>query len=250
MDEVKKILYELEFPETREDQAFLLFIPPLILYPIVIIALRAILNTTSDVYKANLRKMVTPYHNMWNLILSIFSGYGAYHTVSQLYNTGITCDIEPETFFALELFCLSKTPELLDTIFIVLKNRPLVLLQYYHHFATLFLCYYGYLTMADGLLVAAAMNYFVHFVMYGYFFLTAIGMNFLRRYGYLVTWLQFLQMAVAVYLIITLDPHGCIENSVSMYDLKCISGVIYGSYLILFGELLFSKIVKSEKKKI
>jgi hypothetical protein len=49
-------------------------------------------------------------------------------------------DIElrnPWTFY----FCMSKIPELLDTVFIVLRKRPLRFLQYYHHIVTMWFCW-------------------------------------------------------------------------------------------------------------
>jgi hypothetical protein len=38
-------------------------------------------------------------------------------------------------------FCMSKIPELLDTVFIVLRKRPLRFLQYYHHIVTMWFCW-------------------------------------------------------------------------------------------------------------
>jgi hypothetical protein len=82
--------------------------------------------------------------------LSAFSIYGAYIVTPVFFNewvygegflaemcSGVSEVANPWTF----LFCLSKIPELLDTVFIVLRKRPLRFLQYYHHIVTMWFCW-------------------------------------------------------------------------------------------------------------
>jgi hypothetical protein len=47
-------------------------------------------------------------------------------------------------------FCLSKIPELLDTVFIVLRKRPLKFLQYYHHIVTMWFCWIAWARKLDS----------------------------------------------------------------------------------------------------
>jgi len=64
---------------------------------------------------------------------------------------------------------LSKVVEFGDTLFIVLRKRPLLLLQHYHHLATMLYCTYGVIVtydMNNSNVFFAAMNYSVHSFMY------------------------------------------------------------------------------------
>ena len=42
------------------------------------------------------------------------------------------------------LFMLSKVPETIDTLFIVLRRQPLIFLHWYHHASVLVYCFYRY----------------------------------------------------------------------------------------------------------
>lgn len=83
---------------------------------------------------------------VWNLTLGIFSIFGFIRYVPEfavvLWQSGFhgsLCRREglnvPVGFWSL-LFTLSKLVELGDTIFIVLRKRPLIFLQWYHHAIT------------------------------------------------------------------------------------------------------------------
>merc|ERR1719277_508694 len=72
---------------------------------------------------------------------------------------------------ALALFCLSKIPELGDTVFLILKRRPVRLLQWYHHTTVMLFCWLALATEYTPGIWFAVTNYFVHSVMYMYFFL-------------------------------------------------------------------------------
>ncbi len=41
-------------------------------------------------------------------------------------------------------FCFSKLPELIDTVFIVLRKQPLIFLHWYHHASVLVYCWFSY----------------------------------------------------------------------------------------------------------
>jgi len=41
-------------------------------------------------------------------------------------------------------FCFSKLPELIDTVFIVLRKQPLIFLHWYHHASVLIYCWFSY----------------------------------------------------------------------------------------------------------
>jgi elongation of very long chain fatty acids protein 6 len=69
-----------------------------------------------------------------------------------------------------QLFCLSKIPELFDTAFIVARKKRLMFLHWYHHVTVLLFCWHSYATEASTGIFFVAMNYSVHAIMFGYVF--------------------------------------------------------------------------------
>ena len=98
----------------------------------------------------------------WNAILSIFSTIGALRTVPHLLNLIATTSFEetictpPDvewgvgaTGLWVQLFILSKIPELVDTMFIIVRQRDLIFLHWYHHVTVLLYCWHAYSTEAS-----------------------------------------------------------------------------------------------------
>lgn len=73
------------------------------------------------------------------------------------------------------LFIYSKFVELVDTLWLAVKRRPLTTLHVWHHISVLLYCWHAYATRIGTGLWFAAMNYLVHSVMYAYFGATAIS---------------------------------------------------------------------------
>ena len=92
----------------------------------------------------------------WEAALALFSIVGALHVVpmalepilagqsfaATICQPGVHDD--PRSFWTF-LFMLSKVAEFGDTIFVVLRKKPLILLQHYHHMATMLYCWCAYL---------------------------------------------------------------------------------------------------------
>lgn len=125
----------------------------------------------------------------WNLFLSAFSLYGAVRTVPHLLHRIVTEEFRDTVCrsahvsygagavgLATSAFILSKLPELLDTVFIVLRKKELQFLHWYHHVTVLIFCWNSYVTESSAGLYFVAMNYSVHAVMYAYFGLTGLRM--------------------------------------------------------------------------
>ena len=70
---------------------------------------------------------------------------GVYHSVcvppTPRYGRG------PVGFWVV-LFIFSKIPELGDTVFIVLRKKPLIFLHWYHHVTVLLFCWHAFGTLS------------------------------------------------------------------------------------------------------
>lgn len=124
---------------------------------------------------------------LWNFSLSLFSFMGMFRTVPYLIAELLTLSYReticlnalntygngPVGFWTL-LFILSKFPELIDTVFIVIRKRPLIFLHWYHHVTVLLYCWHAYCVMAGSGIWFVAMNYSVHAIMYFYFMMQAL----------------------------------------------------------------------------
>lgn len=148
------------------------------------------------------------------------------------------------------LFIFSKIPELIDTVFIVLRKKPLIFLHWYHHVTVLLFCWSAYATLAGSGLYFVAMNYTVHAMMYGYYCLQALNMCPKSFPAYLITLSQISQMFVGTGVCVSawyfmLSGKSC-NNDLS----NLVAGALmYGSYLYLFCEFAYKRYGPGNKAK-
>lgn len=187
----------------------------------------------------------------WCTGLSIFSGFGAYYTGKWLLNNMLLekyyivhgSDVE----FWYYAFMASKVWEFIDTLLIVGRSKPLVTLQWFHHFCTAVMVNLIRPISCDIFVWLFFMNYFVHFFMYLYFALYPFMKSLMKKFGVFVNFIQTIQMffaiIVTIYYNYNFDNRDCVWIPSDSYT-NFLVGVIllmYGYYAYLFVQLFFER---------
>ena len=147
---------------------------------------------------------------VWNWLLAIFSIIASARILPELYHV-----LRTQGFYASlcnddvlygvfghwsYAYTMSKIPELLDTIFVVLRKHPLIFLHYFHHATILHFVYYWYPQAASTALWFGTMNYFVHSFMYSYYALKAMRVYVPKFVSMFITAIQIIQKIAGLFL--------------------------------------------------
>ncbi|PWU90257.1 putative fatty acid elongase [Trypanosoma cruzi] len=190
---------------------------------------------------------------LWNLSLSVFSIFGTSTVtptlVRNIMNKGFyeaTCTFNDKEFYTTEVgfwmgvFALSKIPELMDTIFLVLQGKStLPFLHWYHHVTVLLFSWHTYCVGSSGYIWVAAMNYSVHSIMYLYFAIAEMGYkHVVRPWAPYITILQILQMVMGCFVTLYAmqESHNGRGCGMTWSNMR-IQLLMYASYLYLFSEM-------------
>jgi len=212
--------------------------------------------------KLDLRSFVI----LWNAFLAVFSIIGATRTVPYLiqkfYSHGFeyTVCTDPRQWYLdgpvglwVGLFIFSKVPELLDTVFLVIRRRPVIFLHWFHHCTVLLYCWHAFhMRIATGLWFAA-MNFTVHSVMYTYYtFMAARLQHLVTKFAFLITTVQILQMAMGAYVTFISARRHWVSGEDACYvdpaNYK-MGLAMYSSYFVLFASLFWNKYVSGPRQK-
>jgi len=140
------------------------------------------------------------------------------------------------------IFTVSKVPELLDTAFLVLRKRSVILLHWYHHFSVLLYTWYAFSVQMPAGLWFSGMNSFVHAFMYLYYFETARGKK--PTWNIFLTLTQIAQMVVGSYL----TGRDLLSEHCAPLESTYTGIIMYSSYFVLFVHLFYGMYIKSGGK--
>ncbi|CAG0884271.1 unnamed protein product [Cyprideis torosa] len=198
---------------------------------------------------------------IWNCVLAVYSILGCMKSVPYLLTViqkeGLqslcTHHHEIELFRPAVvwgwLFAYSKVVELGDTLFIVLRKRPLLFLHWYHHVTVLIYCWFSMRDYTPSGLWFSSMNYFVHAFMYTYYSLRSMDIKVPRKAAQFLTLTQILQMIVGCYV-------SFISFKLKYADPSCLvtwpnifaSFVMYLSYWMLFMHFFYQAYVSKARR--
>lgn len=186
----------------------------------------------------------------WNLFLAIFSICGTLRMTPEflhvLINEGFTYSMCNASYaagvtgFWTEMFALSKVLEFGDTVFLVLRKRPLSFLHWYHHSTVLIYTWHAYKDHTAAGRWFIWMNYSVHSLMYAYFMIRAIGWRLPKGVAMTVTCLQLAQMVMGTFVAVQsylIKGRGefCQQTYANLY----FSFLIYMTYFALFAHFFY-----------
>eukprot|EP00658_Telonema_sp_P-2_P051893 TRINITY_DN4000_c0_g1_i2.p2 TRINITY_DN4000_c0_g1~~TRINITY_DN4000_c0_g1_i2.p2 ORF type:complete len:193 (-),score=41.46 TRINITY_DN4000_c0_g1_i2:195-773(-) len=155
------------------------------------------------------------------------------------------------------LFSVSKVVEMGDTLLVVLRKKPLIFLQYYHHLATMVYCWYGTVfiyKLNNSNMVFAALNLAVHSIMYSWYAATRTGWKSPKALMMTVTLLQLLQMVAGIAITVVASSHipGTSCGRWSRHDPwgNKAAFIMYGSYMALFGKMFYDNYIVPKPRKL
>jgi len=226
---------------------YYVFLVPAILYPFLI----NIREFTNIKRTYNLPRTLF----LWNTFQCIFSTVATYKVgkpfLYKLFKYGYhesVCLTRKDISYQFQpwgkwifLFMLSKIVDLGDTLFMVIKGKPVNFLHWYHHLYTLIAVYIQSLTMVETTEWIAITNYAIHSWMYGHYALATIVPSI--RGNRILTILQIMQMLHAFVLS---NYHAMYCNSI--IDITSITMSVV--YTVLFVSFYTKKYNRSNSISI
>jgi len=189
---------------------------------------------------------------IWNFTLAAFSITGTVSVISEFifvlrqeggFHSTVCApcsEISDSAVFWGWMFCMTKLAELIDTVFIVLRKRPLIFLHFYHHITVLLYAWYFYSDEIAPARWFIMVNFIIHSVMYTYYSLRSIGVYIPKPIAMAITVSQLSQMVIGVY--VNVYAYKALNRGeacdVKYHHLHVGLG-LYASYFVLFGNYFY-----------
>ncbi|KAK6747715.1 hypothetical protein RB195_000733 [Necator americanus] len=195
----------------------------------------------------------------WNFMFSLFSAVAAYKLIPELFQVyrkdgfiGTYCYnhdyyTNPSTGFWGWAFVMSKAPELGDTMFLVLRRRPVIFMHWYHHALTFVYAAITYSEHQAWARWSLALNLIVHTIMYFYFGVRALKIQTPSPVAKFITTIQIVQFVIGCYIfshLVIIKTYNQIPDCAVSWNVLSIGGLMYLSYLYLFAEFFYKAYIR------
>ncbi|CAA7015988.1 unnamed protein product [Microthlaspi erraticum] len=196
-------------------------------------------------------KPITALHSLVLCLLSLTMAVGCTLSLFSsharlLRAVCLPMDVKPSgpLFFWAQVFYLSKILEFGDTILILLSKsiHRLSFLHVYHHATVVIMCYIWLRTCASMFPAGIMVNSTVHVIMYGYYFLCAVGSK--PKWKRLVTDCQIVQFVFSFGISGWMLQEHFFGSGCSGFWGSCFGGAFNASLLALFLNFYIKNYVK------
>uniref|UniRef100_A0AC34RJ24 Elongation of very long chain fatty acids protein n=1 Tax=Panagrolaimus sp. JU765 TaxID=591449 RepID=A0AC34RJ24_9BILA len=200
---------------------------------------------------------------IWNAILATFSILGFVlltptflkvvyeHGLSYTYTNVSELHTGKIAGYWTFLWVVSKMPEFLDTIFIVLRKKPLMFMHWYHHALTGYFAFVNFYEDNAYMIWVVYLNYFIHSFMYSYYGLRALRFKVPPQVAQLITGAQIVQFLITHAVMIHLAILSLTTNE--KYDVTfrgfAIGAFMESTYLLLWFRFYYISYLASGGKK-
>lgn len=194
---------------------------------------------------------------LWNVLLAVFSIIGSISLAPYLavavYRFRLpytVCRSEgtlnPHIFIWGFVFVLSKIVEFGDTVFLILRKRPIMFLHWYHHITVLLFSWHLLGGLATGLgHWFCCVNYIVHSVMYTYYAIVSTGIRLPANIAQMITILQLVQMFIGISLNVIIYFYRNHFDICDYIPTVFWSGLLmYASYFVLFAQYFYNRYIR------
>lgn len=149
------------------------------------------------------------------------------------------------------IFIMLKIIELGDTVFIVLRKKPLTSLHLVHHSTSLIFSWFVFGDVPGTARWMVNMNFAIHSFMYGYYTLKAMEYQIPRRIAATITMSQIIQMIIGTYVNVKAFQYKMTGTHCDLSKPVATAGAfIYTTFFILFlNFFIHSYIIKLLFKK-
>ncbi|GMR39291.1 hypothetical protein PMAYCL1PPCAC_09486, partial [Pristionchus mayeri] len=197
---------------------------------------------------------------LWNAALAIFSIMGFLRMTPEWfwswtgendlkYSICVASYTHAASGFWTELFAMSKIAELLDTVFIVVRKKPLMFLHWYHHITVLVYTWHAYKDHTASGRWFIWMNYGVHAVMYSYYAIRSLKWRSPKWIAMFITVLQISQMVVGITIgisVFRIKSSG--GECQQRWDNLFLNLGMYFSYFLLFCNFFYHAYLKKNNR--
>uniref|UniRef100_A0A0N5AM25 Elongation of very long chain fatty acids protein n=1 Tax=Syphacia muris TaxID=451379 RepID=A0A0N5AM25_9BILA len=193
---------------------------------------------------------------LWNGFLAVFSACGFYiitlKAATSIAEYGFVGSYIKDCGFFYDrsgywafMLMVSKTIELGDTLFLVLRKKPLIFLHWYHHALTFNYAIWAYTEAQPFNMYIAWMNYGVHALMYSYYTLRSFRIRVPAVIARFITVLQILQFLIMLLIIIHIGILKLLNYDIVFAPFSYLSCLFMEiSYLLLFMNFFYQSYIK------